>query len=108
LRDSFVKVFDFGVNKVLAFCDSHHSVDALMVTLHEFNIVVFILEEIGFELTGNALFRKSSAFICPDLRLYLGQKIFNIWPSFSVISLDKCGSLAAFLVLNIKVEETVF
>jgi hypothetical protein len=107
LGDSFVEVLDFDVNVVLAFRDFHHSVDASMVALHEFDVVVFVLEQIGFELTGDALFGENSAFIVVGLRLYLGQEIFDVGPSFSVVALDELGSLAAFLVLDIEVEEAI-
>ena len=108
LGDTFVEVLYFDVNQVLPFLYIHNSVEAPVVTLHEFSIVVFVLEKVGLKVSRNALLSYDLAFYTPRIWLDLSQEIFDIRPSVSIVSFHEFRSLTAFFVLNIQVEIPIF
>lgn len=55
LRDTFNEILNFDIKKILTLCDSHGSIYAAMITLHEFNVIIFVFGKVWLKLSRNTL-----------------------------------------------------
>lgn len=89
LGDAFVEVLYFDVNQVLSFLNLHHSVHTSVVTFHELNIIVFVLEKVGLKVSRNTLLSDNLAFYITCIWLYLSQEVFDVRPSVSIVPFNE-------------------
>lgn len=107
LRNTFNKILNFDINKILTLCDSHESIYTAMITFHEFNVIVFVFEKVWLKLSWNTLLWNYVRFELAPFFVDFSQKVFYIRPSNSIYTLDELSSPTAFFMVDIQIKESI-